>query len=103
MSMRLSKLERETIISFNEAESTAYVYTCNTAIKNRLAELSLKNSDIYRVKEDKYSQTYIIPKKIIKFNLPRKLSEEKRKKAAIRLQQNIEKYNTQKNFEKKVI
>jgi len=103
MSMRLSKLERETIISFNEAESTANVYTCSTAVKKRLAELSLKNSDIYRVKEDKYSQTYIIPKKIIKFNIPRELSEKERQKSAIRLQQNIEKYNTQKNSEKEVI
>ena len=103
MSLKLSKLERETTISFNEAESTADVYTCSKAVMKRLAELSLKNSDIYRVREDEYSQTYIIPKKIIKFNIPRELSEEERQKCAIRLQQNIEKYNSQKNSEKEVI
>ena len=65
------------------------IKTNNTQIKKRLKELSLKSSDIYRVKKDEYSQTYIIPKKMIKFNFPRELSEKEKQKRAIRLQQNI--------------
>ena len=37
--MKLSKLEQETIINFNEAERTASVYTHNEALKGRLLEL----------------------------------------------------------------
>ncbi len=103
MSNTLSRYEKETIISFNEAETTANVYTCNTQIKKRLRELSLKSSDIYRVKEDEYSQTYIIPKKMIKFSFPRELSEKEKQKRAIRLQQNVEKHNAQKDSEKEVM
>ena len=99
---KLIKEEKETIISFNEAETTANVYTCSTEVKKRLNELSLKNSDIYRVKEDEYSQTYIIPKKIIKFSFPRELSEKEKQNRAIRLQQNIEKHSAQK-CNKKVV
>ena len=54
MSYNLSKYEKETIISFNEAETTATVYTCSSRVKKRLEELSLKSSDIYREKEDKW-------------------------------------------------
>ena len=100
---KLIKEEKETIITFNEAEATADVYTCSSQVKKWLMELSLKSSDIYRIKEDEHSQTYIIPKKIIKLCLPRKLSEKEKQKRAIRLQQNVEKHNAQKNSEKEVI
>ncbi len=103
MPYKLSKEERETIISFNEKEDKATVYTCSTQVKNRLNELSLKSSDIYRKKEDEYSQTYIIPKKIIRFTLPRELSEEDRQKRAIKLQQNIELHNAQNANGKEVV
>ena len=94
MSLKLTKEERETIILFNEAEPTATVYTCNTQIKKRLAELSLKTSDVYQEKEDKYSQTYTIPKKIIRFAFPRELSEKEKQKRALKLQENIKKHKT---------
>lgn len=43
MKNRLTKYERETIITFNEAEQTASIYTYNTALKNRLAKYSKEN------------------------------------------------------------
>ena len=95
MTYKLSKDERETIILFNEAEASATVYTCSTQVKNRLKELSVKSSEIYREKSDKLSETYIIPKKIIKFSLPRKLSEKQKRERALKLQENIEKHNAQ--------
>jgi len=103
MSIKLNKYERETIILFNEAETTATVYTCNTQVKNKLKELSLKSSEVYRKNEDEYSETYIIPKKIIKFSFPRELSKEEKQKRAVNLQQNIAKHNIQENTEGGVI
>lgn len=101
--MYLSREERETIISFNEKEAIADVYTCNTQIKNRLKELSLKSSDIYLIKEDKYSQTYTIPKNVIKFSLPRELSEKQKQERALKLHENIEKHKAQQSDKNGVI
>ena len=39
MPMRLTKYEQETIILFNESESTAAVYTYNTRLQNTLNSL----------------------------------------------------------------
>ena len=39
MPMRLTKYEQETIILFNESESTAAVYTYNTGLQNTLNSL----------------------------------------------------------------
>ncbi len=43
--MTLSRLEQETIITFNEAESFAEVYTHNGRLKNRLKELAEARTD----------------------------------------------------------
>lgn len=102
MPYKLSKEERETIISFNEAELTATVYTCSTREKNRLKELSLKSPDVYRINEDEYSQTYVMPKKAVGYFLPRKLSEEEKKKRALLLRQNIEKHKEQNKEDREV-
>lgn len=37
---RLTKIEKETIILFNEGESTASIYTYNAGLKKRLAAFS---------------------------------------------------------------
>ena len=37
--MKLTKIEQETIINFNEAERTASIYTHNEALKRQLLEL----------------------------------------------------------------
>ena len=37
--MKLSNIEKETVINFNEAERTASVYTHNEALKRQLLEL----------------------------------------------------------------
>lgn len=38
--MKLSRYERETIISFNEEEQLASVYTHNKALRNKLNKLA---------------------------------------------------------------
>lgn len=83
---KLSAIERETIINFNEAEPTATVYTYNRAMLKRIsdlaerfpAEVELKNTDEWG------GTTYTIPKRWVKVNGPRILSEaekEQRRKA----------------------
>ena len=47
--MKLTKIEQETIINFNEAERTASVYTHNEALKGRLLALCRTRSEERRV------------------------------------------------------
>lgn len=70
--MALTKYERETIITFNEEEKDAWVYTHNRALKNRLARLREKYPDYFLVvREDKESITYKFPKKLALIQSPR--------------------------------
>ena len=50
---RLTKIEKETIILFNEEESTASIYTYNAGLRKRLATFSKKHPDheSYRSRE----------------------------------------------------
>ena len=77
--MKLTNVERETVILFNEAEPTASVYTCNGRIRRRLEELAEKGIEgINFVRSDNYSVTYTIPKKWVKINAQRKVSEKQK-------------------------
>lgn len=77
--MKLTKYEQETVILFNEEESTAQVYTHNSRLKHRLADLLELHPETISLKESGESScTYIVPKQWIKFNPPRILSEEQR-------------------------
>ena len=78
----LNLYEQETIICFNNAEPNAEIYTYATSWKNKLAKMSAEDKGVQKVKEDKYSQTYILPKKYIKVIAPRVLTEEERKRRA---------------------
>ena len=88
--MNLSKIEQETIISFNEGEETADVYTHNPRLKRRLMELhQQKPNDVDLRRADANSATYIIPKAWIRINPPRMsapLSKEQIEKRKIILQ-----------------
>ena len=78
--MSLSKLEQETIILFNEEDSTAEVDTCNKALIRRLDSFCTKSADIACVGGDEYGKRYILPKKWVKVNMPPQLSEEQLQK-----------------------
>ena len=62
--MKLSKYEKETIINWNEAESTASIYTFNADLKRRLAEFSCKYPQLCRMERNtpEGSVTYVIEK-----------------------------------------
>lgn len=79
--MNPSRLGQETIITFNEAESFAEVFTCNGRLKRRLAELLEKRpEDVEYRGEDYGSARYRVPKKWIKINpgYTQNLSEEEK-------------------------
>lgn len=95
MSYEPIKIERETIIVYNEEEKTADVYTCNKALRRRLDQLlKTKEDEMILVREDDISATYIVPKKWIKVSPPRQMSEEAIEAARNRLSAAREKINT---------
>lgn len=63
--MKLSKIEQETIILFNEAEDTATVYTHNKAWQNRLDRFCVCDPHVERGKTNGSAKTYKVPKKYI--------------------------------------
>ena len=78
--MKLTKIEQETIINFNEAERTASVYTHNEALKGRL--LALCRTHPERVRQTAANAwgglTFELPKKWLKVSPPRVLSPAQR-------------------------
>ena len=75
--MELSRYEQESIINFNETESTASVYTHNAALQRLLLELCETHPAQARQIEDnrRGGLTFEIPKKWVKIVPPRALSE----------------------------
>lgn len=87
----LSRYEQETIVNFNEEEPTATVYTYNKSFQRKLQVLSEKFlKDVRLIADDQHGGvTYIIPKKWIKINPPRVMSEDQRQRQAERLKFNL--------------
>lgn len=75
--MKLSRTEQETIITFNEADSTAEVFTFNGRMQRTLAKLAEdRPDDVRRVKgTPEGGETYIVPKGWIKVRASRIMSE----------------------------
>ena len=89
--MKLTQYEQETIVNFNEADSVATVYTYNSAFKKKLRLLSGQfPADAKFIREDQHGGvTYSIPKRWIKIQAPRMLTEEQRIASAERLRSNL--------------
>ena len=76
----MTRLEQETIINFNEAEPTATIYTHNGALKRKLEALSDQRpaeAKRGRIFSDG-GREYIVPKRWVKVNASRILTEEQR-------------------------
>lgn len=80
----LSKYEKETIVSFNEDEDTASVYTRSKPVKTKLARLTLKNPLCVKEYEDELGQCYRMPKSWVTFRIPPAYSEKTRAEMAAR-------------------
>lgn len=80
----MTKYESETVITYNDEENTATVYTCNAALIRRLDSFCLKSPLFCKEKSDSESSTYIFPKKCVSIRFPRTITEEKRAEMARR-------------------
>ena len=81
--MYVSRLEQETIIGFNEAEATASVYTHNGALKRKLEKLTKERPADVQLSR-RYPEgavEYTIPKRWVRVNATRILSEAQREAA----------------------
>ena len=87
--MELTKIERETIINFNEEEDIAHIYTCNKRLQNKLDELCSKRNDISREVLHDYGVVYKLPKAWVKVSPPRQLTEEQRQDLSDRAKRNL--------------
>ena len=78
--MRLTNIEKETVINFNEAERTASVYTHNEALKHQLLELCQSHPEQVRQTAANAwgGLTFELPKKWLKVSPPRVLSPAQR-------------------------
>lgn len=86
---RLSRAEQETIITFNEEDSTANIYVSNGRLRRRLEELSEDWEEVEMTFKDAYGARFIFPKTWVKINPPRRISEETRKKLAENARKNF--------------
>ena len=86
---KLSKYEKETIILFNDAESTATVETCNKAWKNKMRALCSKSPDCILAFTDEHCDRYLIPKKWVRVQISRQISEQQRQKMQITARENF--------------
>ena len=78
--MKLTKMERETIINFTEAERTASIYTHNEALKRQLLELCRTHPEQVRQTDANAwgGLSFELPKKWLKVSPPRVLSPAQR-------------------------
>lgn len=86
---KLTKYEKETIISFNQDETTANVYTCDEAWIRQMDKLAKNDPRIQAVGKDEYSKSYLVPKKAVKVRMPRTISDEKRKEMGLRMMKSL--------------
>lgn len=63
--MKLTKIEKETIILFNEQEDIAEIYTYNTKLQNRCNAFAQKYPELVAKK----GLTFIVPKKLLTITL----------------------------------
>lgn len=79
-----TKIEKETIVLFNEGEDTASIYTFNAGLRKRLAAFSKKYPALCRLEKshEQGGVSYVLDKSRLSIRLQPPYSEERRKKAS---------------------
>ena len=84
--MYLSRLEQETIVNYNAGEQTATVYTRDKAVMRRLDALKDAYPDTYKlIGETDIDKTYEMPKSLINYRKPMRISAAQREAASKRM------------------
>lgn len=93
--MKLTKVEKETIILFNEADKEAHIQTYNAGLRKRLEAFSKKHPDLCRLDMSMgqggvcyYGVCYYIDKSRLSIRFQPPMSEERRRKASELAKQN---------------
>lgn len=86
---KLSRIERETVIIYNQAEENATMTTADTVVIRNMRNLVEKDSRIVSEQIGKEVWKFIIPKKYVKVKLPRQLTDEQRMAASERAKVNL--------------
>ena len=95
--MKLSRYEQETVINFNAGDKMATVYTRDPAVMRRLDALVIEFPEVYRcIRVTEYDKTYEMPKVSVCYRKPRKLTEEQRLLARLKMQK-INAFNGEKS------
>lgn len=82
----LSRIEQETIILFNEAETTATIETHNGRLKRKLDRLATERpNEVTAQNGNDGARKYAVPKRWVTVNAPRVMSEEQKAICAERL------------------
>ena len=77
--MRLSRQEQETIINFNAGEQIATLYTRDPAVMRKVDALVIEYPDTFKcIGETDIDKTYEMPKSVVTYRKPRRLTEEQR-------------------------
>ncbi|MCR4749640.1 MAG: hypothetical protein K5877_07630 [Lachnospiraceae bacterium] len=80
--MKLTRYEQETIIIFNAEEKTATLYTRDPAVMRKVDALVADYPDTFKcIGETDIDKTYEMPKSVVTYRKPRRISEAKREQA----------------------
>ncbi len=78
--MKLTRYEQETIINYNAEDKTATLYTRDPAVMKKVDSLVIEYPDTFKcIGETDIDKTYEMPKSVITYRKPRRLSDEQRK------------------------
>lgn len=84
--MKLTRYEQETIINFNAQDKMATLYTCDPAVMRKVDALVIEYPDTFKcIGETDIDKTYEMPKFVVTYRKPRRLSDEQRKAARDRI------------------
>ncbi len=85
--MKLTRYEQETLINFNAQDQMATLYTRDPAIMRQVDALVIDYPDTFKcVGETDIDKTYEMPKSVVTYRKPRKLTDEQREAARQRLE-----------------
>lgn len=77
--MKLTPIERETILNFNEGEDTASLYTYNEKLQKRFDRLAAEYPELVTRKENRHGAvTYEFSKKPLILSFKKPMSESQR-------------------------
>lgn len=77
--VNLTRAEQETVINCTADMDTAEVYTCDPVWMRKMDKLCASRPDVFSLAhDDGVSKTYLCPKKCVRMNAPRRVSESQR-------------------------